>query len=83
MTQESMFWKLVPEGVIGMPAKFTNADFGLLWKVKKHNMEVAMGGTWTKFEWGPRPLQLGGYVPREFGALFVVDRPFAVRDVDT
>ena len=43
MTQEGMFWNLVLKGVIGMPAKFTNADFGIVWKVKKDNMEVATG----------------------------------------
>ena len=43
MTQEGMFRKFVSEGVIGMPAKFANADFGIVWRVKKDKMEVATG----------------------------------------
>ena len=49
MAQENMFWKLVPENVVGQPAE--------LWRVKKDKM-VARGGTWTEHEWGPRTLQL-------------------------
>ena len=35
--------EVCPEGVIGMPAEFINADFGIVWRVKKDNMEVATG----------------------------------------
>ena len=42
MAQEGMFWKRVPEEVIGKPVEFTKADCGFLWR------EVATGGTWTK-----------------------------------
>ena len=43
MAQEGMFWKLVAEGVIGMSAEFIIADFGIVWRVKKDNMEVETG----------------------------------------
>ena len=77
MTQEGMFLKLVPENDIGMPAEFTNADFGFVWRVTKDKIEVAMGGTWTKFEWRSKAVALEReYVLREFWALFVDDRPF-------
>ena len=33
MAQEGMFWKLVPEDVIGKSAEFTNTDYGFMWRV--------------------------------------------------
>ena len=76
MAQEGMFWKLVLEDVIETLAEFTNADFGLMWRVKKDKMEVAKGVTWTESACGPRTLQLREYLLREFGTIFVDDRPF-------
>ena len=70
-----MFWKPVPEDVIGKFAEFTSADFVFMWKVKKDKMEVATEGTWTEREWSPRTLQLREYLLREFWAIFVDDRP--------
>ena len=58
MAQEGMFWKLVPEDVLGEPAEITSADDGFMWRVKKDKMEVATGVTWTQSEYGPRTLQL-------------------------
>ena len=76
MAQEDMIWKLVQEHVIGQPAESTSADYELMWRVKKDKMEVATGVTWTESEWGPRALQLRGYLLRDFWAIFVDDRPF-------
>ena len=75
MAQEGMFWKLVPEDVIGKPAEFTDADCGFIWRGKKDKMEVATGGTWTDREGDPRTLQLREYLLRELWAIFVDDRP--------
>ena len=73
--KKACFGELVPEDVIGKPCELTNADYGFLWRVKKDEMEVATGGTWTQREWGPRTLQLRKYL-RELCAIFVDDRPF-------
>ena len=48
MAQDGMFWKLVPEDVIGKPAEFVSADYGFMWRVKKDKMEMATGVTWTE-----------------------------------
>ena len=76
MAQAGMSWKLVPEGVSGKPAEFTSANSGFMWRVKKDQVEVATGVTWTDSEWGPRTLQLREYPLRELLAIFVDDRPF-------
>ena len=75
MAQEGMFWKLVPEDVIGKPAEFINTGRGFIWRDKKDKMEVATGRTWTDREGDPRTLQLREYLLREFWAIFVDDRP--------
>ena len=76
MAQEGMFWKLVLEDLIEKSVKITNADYGFAWKVQRDKMEVAAGGTWTKFGRGPRLLQLRGCLLGEFWSTFVDDRPF-------
>ena len=70
--QEGMFWKLVPEDVIGKTAEFTRADYGFMWRVKEDKMEETTGVIWTESEWGPRTLQLREYPLTEFWD----DRPF-------
>ena len=57
--QNSMFWNLVPGDVIGKPAKFTNADCGFMWRVKKDTM-----GIWTKHECGSK--SVGRIPPNRF-----------------
>ena len=76
MTQEGMFWRLVPRDVIETPAELTNEECGFVWRVKKDKMEVAMERTWTYFEWGPSALHMKGYALKEFWQKFVDDRPF-------
>ena len=34
-------------------------------------MEKPTGGTWTDFEWSPRPLQLREYALKKFWEIFV------------
>ena len=51
MAQEGMFWKLVPEDVIGKPAEFVSADYGFMWRGKKDKMEMATGVAWTESGW--------------------------------
>ena len=76
MAQEGMFWKLLPEDVIGKPAEQKSADYGFMRRVKKDIMEMATGVTSTESGWGPRTLQLTEYILREFWAMFVDDRAF-------
>ena len=76
MAQDGMFWEFVPEDVIGVPAELTCAGYECEWRVKKDIMEKTTGGTWTEFEWSPRPLQLREYALMESWDVFVDDKPF-------
>ena len=49
---------------------------GLLGGIEKVKMEMATGGTWTEFEWSPRPLQLREYALKEFWEIFVDEDPW-------
>ena len=66
MDQEGMFSEFVLEDVVGVPAELSIADYGCPWRFRKGKMEKATGGTWTEFDWSPRPLQFREYAPREF-----------------
>ena len=70
----SSFQKMLMES----PQNSPGADFGIMWRVEKDKMQVATGVTWTESERGPRMLQQREYLPREFRAIFVDDRPFTV-----
>ena len=76
VAQESMFWEIVPVDVFEVPGELIGAGYECEWRVKKDKMENARGGTWTKFDWSPRPLQLREYARREFWEIFVDERPF-------
>ena len=40
------------------------------WRVEKDKMEKPTGGTWTEFDWSPRPLLPREYALREFWGIF-------------
>ena len=66
VTQEGMFWELVPEDVIETPAGLNGADFEREWRRRKHKMEKASRRPWTEFENSPITVQLRKYALREF-----------------
>ena len=69
-----MFWDLAPGPVIGKPVK-SQCPKVLNARTKK-KMEKASREPWIEFEHNPRAMQLREYTLKEFGEVFVNERPF-------
>ena len=71
-----MFWELAQGNVIGKPVNTHCPKVTNVWKQRKYKMEQALRRALDSSVHSPRAMQLRECTLKEFGEIFVDDRPF-------